>query len=132
MDDVEDEDFSYFEVEQKDSPDGSFRRVGRVNDNLGMQITGLSCNSTYWFRVVAYDVLGNRGTYSDEIEVTTTKDVYAPVITHIGPAPGYYSERIRLQANATDNEGVKTYTFQITYDMKTWKEDAVLEQLGSP
>ena len=130
--DVDDNDFSYFQVERKDSLNGEFKSVGTVNDTLGMQIKGLSCDSTYWFRVVGYDRLGNRGTPSDEIKVVTLSDLVAPVITSIGPAPGYYNSKIELSVNVQDNMGVQTFTFQISTDMRVWNDIITIQPEGSP
>ncbi|MDQ2085050.1 fibronectin type III domain-containing protein [Herbivorax sp. ANBcel31] len=63
--DVSDDDFAYFLVEKKNSVGGSYERVGTVNDTLGMNVTDLETETTYYFRVAAYDIYGNKGEYSD-------------------------------------------------------------------
>ncbi len=131
-DDVDDKDFAYFQVERKDTANGEFKSVGKVSDTLGLHVKDLSCESTYWFRVVAYDELGNRGTPSDEIKVVTLSDLVAPVITNIGPAPGYYNNKIGLSANVQDNVAVQSFTFQISSDMKVWNDIVTLQAEDSP
>ena len=58
---MSDDYFAYFAVEKKDSPDGSYERYGTVSDKLGINITDLEPETTYYFRVAAYDIYGNRG-----------------------------------------------------------------------
>ncbi|MDP4181845.1 MAG: hypothetical protein Q8942_12220, partial [Bacillota bacterium] len=80
---IPDNDFSYFQVEKKDSANGTYYSVGTSQTILGLNVNGLATETTYWFRVACYDILGNRGKESDEIQVTTLKDTIAPVVNSI-------------------------------------------------
>jgi fibronectin type 3 domain-containing protein len=120
--DVPDQDFSYFRVERKDEADGEYVHVGTVSTQLGMNMTGLAPNKTYWFRVVAYDLLGNRGTPSEEVEVMTSTDDQAPVITDLQPRGGHYSSKITLQGTASDNVGVASIAFQYSANGTAWTD----------
>ncbi len=120
--DVPDQDFAYFVVERKDSTTGDFHSVGSVNNQLGFNVTGLNINSTYWFRVVAYDQYANRGTPSDELQIITTSDTTAPVVSGIGPSPGFFAQQIQLSATANDEVGVTAITFQISGDQENWQD----------
>lgn len=120
--DVSDDYFAYFAVEKKDSPDGSYERYGTVSDKLGINITDLEPETTYYFRVAAYDIYGNRGEYSDQIEATTTKDTAPPVVQSLLPEAGYYKEKISLKGSAVDNVGVAAFVFQISEDRENWTD----------
>ena len=116
------EDFSYFIVERKDSIDGSYSNIGVVNDKLGMQVDNLKPDSTYWFKVTVWDIYGNKGVTSNEIEVKTLEDTIRPYITSIKPEPGYYSDIIPISVSARDNFAVETIIFQWSQDLSTWND----------
>ncbi|MDQ2085047.1 fibronectin type III domain-containing protein [Herbivorax sp. ANBcel31] len=130
--DVSDDDFAYFSVEKKESLNDSYEKVGTVDDTLGMNVTGLDTETTYNFRVVAYDVYGNKGTYSDELEVSTTKDTEPPVIASLEPEPGYYANVIPLEGSAVDNVGVTAFVFEISEDMENWSDIEKIELGDAP
>jgi fibronectin type 3 domain-containing protein len=125
-----DEDFSYFQVERKDSEDGQFKVIGTSSNVLGMEVTGLKPETSYWFRVVAYDKLGNRGTPSDEKEFATITDSEAPRITGLGPAPASFNKEIRLWGSASDNSSIKTFTFQMSRNLTDWTDIATIQNPG--
>ena len=58
-----------------------------------MVVSDLDPETTYYFRVAAYDIYGNRGEYSDPVEAVTTKDTEAPAIKSLSPKAGYYKEK---------------------------------------
>lgn len=120
--DVPDNDFSYFQVERKDTAEGEFKNIGTTNTKLGMNVTELAPDTTYWFRVVAYDKYGNRGVESEILEASTQSDTQAPVITSLQPKPGRYSTGINVSATATDNVGIKSITIQTSSDNKIWTD----------
>lgn len=120
--DVSDNDFAYFQVERKDSLEGLYQVVGKVENTLGMNVQGLSPDTTYWFRVVAYDRLGNRGIVSEVIQVKTTPDIQAPVITLLEPKPGRFADNLDLKGTAADNVGLSSFTFQVSYDKAVWSD----------
>jgi fibronectin type 3 domain-containing protein len=124
---IMEQDFSYFQVERKDTPDGEYRSIGKVYTTLGINVTGLNDNTEYSFRVAAYDKLGNRGIPSDEIKVTTTTDTEAPRITSIGPSPAYFNNTILLYGSASDDVAVKYFTFQMSRDLNSWTDIATME-----
>ena len=125
--DVSDDYFSYFAVEKKDSSDGSYERYGTVSDKLGMVVSDLDPETTYYFRVAAYDIYGNRGEYSDPVEAVTTKDTEAPAIKSLSPKAGYYKEKIALRGSAVDNVGVSAFVFQISEDRENWTDIKSIE-----
>ncbi|MDE5779899.1 MAG: fibronectin type III domain-containing protein, partial [Lachnospiraceae bacterium] len=118
--DLEDEDLSYYQVEQLE--DGIFKNIGKVSDMLGYTVTGLVPDTEYTFRVAAYDELGNRGTVSEEITVTTLKDDMPPSITAIYPVPSYYKDILHLQLTAKDNYSIDYGVFSYSTDKITYKE----------
>ncbi|SHJ81849.1 RHS repeat-associated core domain-containing protein [Hathewaya proteolytica DSM 3090] len=124
---VNNKDFSYFQVERKDGKDGKYKVIGKIYDTLGMNVTGLNEKTAYWFRVIAYDIFGNRGIESDEIMATTGNDITAPVITSLQPSPGYYSKVIPLKIGAKDDIAIKSIKIEISTDEKTWTEVAKID-----
>ncbi|MBU7005798.1 fibronectin type III domain-containing protein [Phosphitispora fastidiosa] len=121
-DDVPDADFAYFQVERKDAPDGTYSVAGTVSSKLGYEVKGLAPGTEYWFRVVAYDTRGNRGTPSDEIPAKTTADTQGPVITAIQPIPGYFTSEIPLIITAEDDFSVSSVTVQFSRDNTAWAD----------
>ncbi|NLM11125.1 MAG: hypothetical protein GX213_10220 [Clostridiaceae bacterium] len=118
--DVPDQDLAFFEVEWKDSEEGEFVYYNRTSSILGMRIENLKPLTKYWFRVVAYDIFGNRGTESDVIIAQTTADTSPPVINSIKPSPSRVRTSIPLTAQVSDNVGVKYFKFQMSRDLNTW------------
>lgn len=127
--DVADQDFSFFRVERK-LEDGSYETVCDEYRTLGVNITGLKPDSSYTYRVTAYDLQGNRGTSSEEITAATQSDSIAPVITSIDPKPGYYRDEIPLCLTAWDDSGVASVEIQTSTDIYNWKTVTALEFSG--
>ena len=119
--DVEDETFSYFIVEQKDQPNGAYRRIATVNTTLGYEVKGLMPGAAYWFRVAACDIFDNQGEYA-EIETQTLPDATRPSVTSIRPLPGYFANVIPVTVTATDNGAVSEIWFETSADMDNWTQ----------
>ena len=119
-------------MEQKDSLDGEYKKAGTVNDKLGMNITGLLPETTYYFRVAVYDIYGNKGEYSDELAVTTASDTESPVVSSLSPSPGYYSNVIPLKGTAVDNVGVTAFVYEISQDRENWTQITSIITDGAP
>lgn len=117
---VADKDICYYRVEQKVS-DG-YTTVSDVYSTLGINIYNLTPATEYTYRVVGYDMHGNRGTPSEDITVSTVDDTTAPVITRILPASGYYSTSIGLSITATDEYGVSKILLQTSTDAFRWTD----------
>ena len=124
--DVPDEDFGYFQVEQQQE-DGSWTAIQRADSTLGVNISGLSPETKATYRVVAYDAYGNRGTESDPIEASTTKDMTAPVISDISPEAMRCKGTISMQFTVSDDTGVDSLLIQTSRDKSAWTELASLE-----
>jgi len=118
--DVPDNDFGYFAVEEKNAETGAFTRVDTTSTTLGINIYNLTPGKSYTYRVVAYDTLGNRGTESEEITVSTILDSTAPVITGISPNPARYSSSIPMRITAGDDYLVDKLDIEYSYDLITW------------
>lgn len=116
--DVTEEDFGYFAVER--FIDGNFVQVARVTDKLGANVENLKPGTEYTFRVVGYDVLGNRGEASDIIKVRTTEDAIAPSIRSIEPAPGRFGEKLSLKMKVSDNASVGSGMFSYSLDKENY------------
>ncbi len=129
---VPDSDFAYFQVERKDSQNGIYYSIGTSSNILGLNVTGLDPDTSYWFRVVCFDIFGNRGKESEEIKVTTLKDSIAPTVNSIEPRPGNYNTTIPLRGTVSDNTGVLDITFQYSADRKTWNNIETISIQGSP
>ena len=119
--DVADDDISFFRVERLNG-DGSYVKQADSYRTLGLNITGLEPDTDYTYRVVGYDVRGNRGAESEPITVRTAADTTAPVITRILPASGYYNAEIPLSITAEDDYNVVSFTVQVSTDGLTWSD----------
>jgi len=127
--DVEDDDFAYFQVEQW--IDGAFTSVGTTTNVLGMYIKNLKADTEYTFRVVGYDTLGNRGEASEEVTIVTETDTTTPVITNFQPASTVFKDEIALAITATDNIGAVKAVFEYSLDEETWHDLAVVEKTAA-
>ena len=124
-DDVKDGDLAFFRVEKKEK-EGSFAKVKDVYHTLGINLNGLTTDTDYIYRVVAYDQCGNRGTESEELTVTTQKDTTPPQILSIKPGAGYYNREIPLEIWAKDDTGVASIRIQISRDESIWNDLATV------
>ena len=120
--DVPEEDFSYFLVEMKDSENGTYYQYTKVYRTLGVQITDLDVDTTYWFKVTPYDIYGNKGEESENIVAKTEKDIIAPRIVSLSKAEHGYSDVINLYAGVSDNSGIKEVRFEYSRDLNTWNK----------
>ncbi len=118
---IDDNDYSYCVVEKKNG--ASWVEVARTTTVLGANITGLTPETEYTFRTVAYDKYGNRGITSDEITVTTEADTQSPVVTSINPKPANFSKNIAVQITAKDTYKVKSLVIETSVDAKNWTKE---------
>lgn len=128
--DVADNDLAGFKLERQNS-DGSFSLVQNITKTLGANVSGLSPDSAYVYRVAAYDRLGNIGIYSDPLTVMTVVDSIPPVITKILPGPGYYVNQIPLRITAEDNANLEKVAIQISRDAISWQDQAEISASGN-
>ncbi len=119
--DVADKDIRYYRVEQENS-DGSYSKVTDIYTTLGANIYNLTPDNNYVYRVVGYDIQGNRGIPSESITAATLSDTTAPVVTRIRPTSGYYSDSIGLSINAEDEYNVASIIIQTSTDGITWSD----------
>lgn len=126
--DVTEEDFAYFQVEEY--KDGKWSPIGKVLDTLGIRIEKLKPLTSYTYRVYGVDDLGNCGIPSDEITLTTTEDTTAPSITAIEPVSSYYGKEIPLSMTAEDNDGVAYGIFSFSTDGENYAELARVKAKG--
>ena len=127
--DVSDDDISYFVVECKQS-DGVWKSVSRTSTNLGVNLSGLTPEHDYVYRIIGYDKRSNRGTSSEEITVTTLKDTICPKVTKITPDPGYFKSEINLRFTAEDDYRVKSIEIQTSTDKESWKTVSEIKATG--
>ena len=127
--DVSDDDISYFVVECEQS-DGAWKSVSRTSTNLGVNLSGLTPEHDYVYRVIGYDKRSNRGTPSEEITVTTLKDTICPKVTKITPDPGYFKSEINLRFTAEDDYRVKSIEIQTSTDKESWKTVSEIKATG--
>ena len=114
------EDLASYVLEEK-LENGNFKVVkDNITDN-GCVIENLIPNTTHIYRVAGVDKIGNIGGYSDTLEVTTTDDTTAPVVTSLSPSAGRRNSVINFSATAGDDYGIKSIEIQISTDLKTWK-----------
>ena len=118
--DVSDDDIYFFRVEERNE-DGTYTLVADVYDTLGINIYDLTPGTSYTYRVIGYDLQGNRGEPSDDITVETLKDTTAPVITMIRPVSGYYCDTIPVIITATDEYAIRNISVQVSRDLLDWE-----------
>lgn len=109
--DVSDEDFGYFLVEEYREAEQKWIEIRRTENELGVDINNLEPQSTHKYRVVGYDVLGNRGEESESIDVTLETDSISPRITKVSPVSSDYGDTMQLKFEATDNDFIKKGVF---------------------
>lgn len=119
--DVADQDIGAYQVERKNA-DGLFVLVATVTDTLGANLYNLAPDSQYTYRVVGYDIHGNRGMPSEEITVQTKSDTTAPVIAKIRPVSGYYATEVSLTVVAEDEYNVASIVLETSIDGLIWTE----------
>lgn len=129
-DDVPDDDFSYFTAKYYPTEDNKAVRVITTHSTLGVNITGLTPDTSYTIEVAAVDIYGNIGEYSEPFEFTTVSDTVAPIIASFRPTPGYYNKSIPLAITAQDDFSTASVTIQITDSNAKdaeWKDVATVE-----
>lgn len=129
-DDVPDDDFSYFTAKYYPTEDNKAVRVITTYSTLGVNITGLTPDTSYTIEVAAVDIYGNIGEYSEPFEFTTVSDTVAPIIASFRPDPGYYNKSIPLTVTAQDDFNAASVTIQITDSNAKdaeWKDIATIE-----
>ena len=118
--DVTDKDISWFRVECL-QPDGTWKKSVDVDKTLGINLYGLTPDTDYTYRVIGYDLLGNRGMESESgITVHTKADETAPVITELNPKPGDFLREIPITVRAEDDYGIAQLEYQISLDGEVW------------
>ncbi|MEI7688861.1 MAG: fibronectin type III domain-containing protein [Candidatus Nomurabacteria bacterium] len=79
--------------------------------------TGLTNNTSYTYKIVAYDDAGNNSNYSSSAQVTTqdNSDTISPTVSLAAPADGstVSGSSVVVSANATDNVGVAGVQFKL-------------------
>lgn len=119
--DVADADLSFYRVEEQQT-DGSWKNAGDTYSALGMNFTGLTPNTSYTYRVAAYDTLGNRGEASEEITVTTAGDTTNPVNSLLRPTEGSFANTIPVTIGGSDDYGIVSAVLQVKEDGGEWKD----------
>jgi hypothetical protein len=120
-DSVPDRDLAYFLVEKKDSL-GKYQVIKKVYNILGLNISGLQPAVDYWFRVTAFDKMGNSGEPA-EIMVNSGSDSTPPIVTYEYSFQRIYSGNKSININpfiAKDNVGVKKLILEYSVDMINW------------
>ena len=119
--DVADQDISFYRVEQA-ADNGVYNRVADISSTLGANLYNLTPDTEYTYRVVGYDIHGNRGTPSETVTVKTESDTIAPVVTRIRPISGRYAASIDVTITSTDEYNVAGITLQTSPDAVTWTD----------
>ncbi|MCR5213351.1 MAG: DUF6531 domain-containing protein [Eubacterium sp.] len=123
--DVDDEDFSYFSIEQKEGD--VFKEVIKETGVTGCTISGLSPEEEYSFRVCGVDSLGNKGDYSEIVSVNTMADANSPSITAVYPVQGRLKNSIPLSMSVTDNYKAAIGKWSLSFDGELFEEIASIE-----
>ncbi|MBQ9906803.1 MAG: PKD domain-containing protein, partial [Oscillospiraceae bacterium] len=89
---------------------------------LGFNVSGLVPNTSYAFRVAAFDNSGNAGAYTEWLSVTTAADTTAPVISSQSPQPARFNASIPYSVTASDDYGIQKITLQYSVDRVHWAD----------
>ncbi len=118
---VSDEDLDHYQVEVKEN--GSFVPLQNAGKELSLKVTNVQAGVTYNYRVVAYDIHGNRGTESNVIPARTVdQENIAPSISQIQPMSGYVNKTVTVTLTARDDVGIYQVVVQTSLDAKSWTE----------
>lgn len=127
------QDFSHFEVQwaEGSSPSGDsdfIHTQGNVK-TLGSNISSVSPDTTYTFRVRAIDVRGNKGEWSDTLTVATISDTQPPVVASMQPSMGRYKDKISLSYSIDDDYGISKVKVMVAQDAgnSAWTEEANID-----
>lgn len=128
--DVEEEDFGWFLVEER--TEEGWKEIEKVYNQLGIRIENLKPEGSYTYRVTGYDILGNAGVPSDTVTVTTESDTSGPNIVTIEPVSSYYKDSISLSMRVKDNAAVGRGVFSYSVSGNDFEEIATVSGNGKP
>lgn len=116
---LEDDDYEYTIIEQQ--TEEGYQEIGTVTTVLGYQVQGLYPETDYTFRVVAYDLYGNRGEVSDAITVQTKEDNLEPIIQGITPKQTAVHSELQATLRVSDNTGIQSCRLEYSLDETNWQ-----------
>ena len=116
---LEDDDYEYTIIEQQ--TEEGYQEIGTVTTVLGYQVQGLYPETDYTFRVVAYDLYGNRGEASDAITVQTKEDNLEPIIQGITPKQTAVHSELQATLWVSDNTGIQSCRLEYSLDETNWQ-----------
>lgn len=116
---LEDDDYEYTIIEQQ--TEEGYQEIGTVTTVLGYQVQGLYPETDYTFRVVAYDLYGNRGEASDAITVQTKEDNLEPIIQGITPKQTAVHSELQATLRVSDNTGIQSCRLEYSLDETNWQ-----------
>ena len=126
--DVEEEDFGWFLVEER--TEEGWKEIEKVYSQLGIRIENIKPDSTHTYRVTGYDTLGNAGVPSDTVTVATESDTSGPNIASIEPVSSYYKDSISLSMRVKDNAAVERGVFSYSVSGNGFEEIATVSGNG--
>lgn len=118
--DVADEDRTSYLIEKQEE-DGSWTTVADCS-TLGFNLTGLVPGTTIICRVSAVDDIGNIGTPSEAITITTDQDKLAPVITAYTPDSMRTNKPVNFTATAKDEYSISRIRLQTSANGSDWAD----------
>ena len=119
IDNAEDDRAGYI-IEQA-GEDGNWTQVQKAA-SIGSNVTGLVPETTYTYRVRAYDQVGNIGEASASCTVTTEADTVAPVVTAYSPDRANTGKNISMKITAVDEYAVRSIRLQTSADAIEWTD----------
>ena len=116
---LEDDDYEYTIIEQQ--TEEGYQEIGTVTTVLGYQVQELYPETDYTFRVVAYDLYGNRGEASDAVTVQTKEDNLEPIIQGITPKQTAVHSELQATLRVSDNTGIQSCRLEYSLDETNWQ-----------
>ena len=105
----------------------SFRTITNANSFVDSNI---DYNRTYVYYVIAYDGQGNASERSDELTISTERDVQPPEIISVTTPKNLYSGNAIITVRARDNNALSKVFIQVSSDGITWIDAGFANALG--
>ncbi|MCC5831323.1 MAG: PKD domain-containing protein [Phycisphaeraceae bacterium] len=106
-------DTSHYRVFRSIEAGGAYEPVSGALTQTTFVDSQVEPGETYHYVVAAFDQVGNRSAFSNEVVISPLGDVTPPQVLWMQPGADYRSATvIELSASATDNVGVVAYAFE--------------------
>lgn len=120
---VVEDDLYYYVVEQKNA-NGTYTKVAGPLYDIevkGVQLKNLAADTSYTYRVIAYDRAQNASEPSNDFTISTSSDEEPPVVIDISPKPKRINKDLNISFTVKDNCAVSYADIEVSRDGETWE-----------